>query len=233
MSCNGFVKDRNASVFLRCCIRLVSYYLSNVFVVPGKSDALRDIPKLINRLINSEDLHLNCWVSQSIVIPYYLESVALLSLIRSLDYLLILWGALIAASCCHFDQRMWVRILSVWRTPYVLCPWLSRYLPNVVYSCIPTGTRINSRSKVIIIHSSGYISNTKSAHAEWDIGTKTCMYCKVLLSIFPFVGPRMDLMICYYRCFMCRILGSLIIAPFIRFQVWIHWSYFRKRKLYI
>ena len=138
MSCNGFVKDRNAIVFLRCCIRLVSYYLSNVFVVPGKSDALRDIPKLINRLINSEDLHLNCWVSQSIVIPYYLESVALLSLIRSLDYLLILWGALIAASRWHFDQRMWVPILSVWRTLYVLPQWLSRSCSNVVYSCTPT-----------------------------------------------------------------------------------------------
>ena len=68
-----------------------------------------------------------CWVSQSIRSPYHLESVALLSLIGSLDYILMLWGSLIAASRRYLDLRIWILILSVWRTSYFLCPWLSRF----------------------------------------------------------------------------------------------------------
>ena len=47
-----------------------------------------------------------CWVSHSILSLYQLECVALLSLICSLDYLSILWGALISASHRHLDQRV-------------------------------------------------------------------------------------------------------------------------------
>ena len=69
---------------------------------------VRATPEIARQIIQTVwETRQMCWVSYSILSLYHLESVALLSLIISLDYLSILWGALIDASRPHLDRQMW------------------------------------------------------------------------------------------------------------------------------
>ena len=92
-------------------------------------------------------------------------------------------------------------------------------------------TRITHRRKLKSVQYMGYTSNTQSSHAEWAIGAITCVDCKIIfhLSIY-YTKDGPDDMLLWYNS-MCIIWCGCKIVPLIICQVWIHWRYFRKRKL--
>ena len=63
MPYNVFVKNSNSTVILLYHRKLVSHYISKVFVIPeNNSNVFKDVLLRIKQQINSEDLHKNDFV---------------------------------------------------------------------------------------------------------------------------------------------------------------------------
>ena len=59
ISCHGFVNDKKSDVVLLCCIKVVSYYLWNVFVIHDtNSSALKNVPQRVNKIINAKQTYI-------------------------------------------------------------------------------------------------------------------------------------------------------------------------------